>query len=131
MSKYDPLLSYLSQGGDDTVPMGFSEIEHVLGFALPPSSRRQRAWWSNNPTNNVMTRAWLDAGYETANVDMAGETLMFKKVRMTGKKSAPVSGDKIPRRSPLFGALQGMLTLSADLDLTQPADPHWADLLDG
>src|SRR6185437_2618499 len=63
MSKYDPLLSYLSQSDGDTVPMGFSEIEQVLGFELPPSSRRQRAWWSNNPANNVMTRAWLDAGY--------------------------------------------------------------------
>ena len=131
MSKYDPLLSYLSQSDDDAVPMGFSEIEHVLGFELPPSSRRQRAWWSNNPTNNVMTRAWLDAGFETANVDMAGEKLMFRKMRPAAKKPLPVAGDKTPRRSPLFGALQGMLTLPADLDLTQPADPHWADLLDG
>ncbi len=131
MSKYDPLLSYLSQSDDDAVPMGFSEIEHVLGFELPPSSRRQRAWWSNNPTNNVMTRAWLDAGFETANVDMAGEKLMFKKMRSAAKKPLPVAGDNTPRRSPLFGALQGMLTLPADLDLTQPADPHWADLLDG
>ncbi|MEI9904971.1 MAG: hypothetical protein WDN06_14155 [Asticcacaulis sp.] len=27
-----------------------------LGFELPPSSRTQRAWWSNNASNNVMTR---------------------------------------------------------------------------
>ena len=56
---------------------------------------------------------------------------MFKKMRSAAKKPLPVAGDKTPRRSPLFGALQGMLTLPADLDLTQPADPHWADLLDG
>lgn len=126
MSKYDPLLSYLSQNEGDTVPMGFSEIEQVLGFELPPSSRRQRAWWSNNPANNVMTRAWLDAGYETANVDMAGETLMFKKVHATPRAAA----EKRSGEHPLFGALKGLLTWPPDLDLTQPADPEWADRQD-
>jgi len=128
MSKYDPLLTYLSQSPDDSVPMGFSEIEHVLGFDLPPSSRRQRAWWSNNPTNNVMTQAWLDAGYETANVDMAGEKLMFKKVPGAAKAK---TGRGREGEHPLFGALKGTLTIPADLDLTQPADPEWADHLDG
>ena len=126
MSKYDPLLTYLSQSRDETVPMGFSEIEHVLGFELPPSSRRQRAWWSNNPTNNVMTQAWLGAGYETANVDMAGETLMFRKVHTAPSAKTEKRGGE----HPLFGALKGMLTIPADLDLTQPADPEWADRLD-
>ena len=126
MSKYDPLLTYLSQNRDEAVPRGFSEIEHVLGFELPPSSRRQRAWWSNNPTNNVMTQAWLDAGYETANVDMTGEKLMFRKVHAAPKSTdGPRKGDH-----PLFGALKGWLTLPADLDLTRPADPEWADRLD-
>ncbi len=133
MSKYDPLLTYLSQSRDETVPMGFSEIENVLGFELPPSSRRQRAWWSNNPTNNVMTRAWLDAGYETVNVDMAGETLMFRKAHTAPVKpsATPQAQANAPRRSPLFGALKGMLTIPADLDLTQPADPEWAERLNG
>ncbi len=126
MSKYDPLLTYLSKSRDDAVPMGFSEIETVLGFELPPSSRRQRAWWSNNPTNNVMTQAWLDAGFETANVDMAGGKLMFRKVDATPK----TQGAKREGAHPLFGALKGMLTIPPDLDLTQPADPDWAARLD-
>ncbi len=130
MSKYEPLHDYLYETEDEAVPMGFSEIEHVLGFGLPPSSRTQRAWWSNNPSNNVMTRAWLDAGFETANVDMEGEKLVFKRVK---GKTGPVpaaAGPKTPRRSPLFGALKGLMTIPDDLDLTQPAMPEWADLLD-
>ncbi len=130
MSKYDPLLTYLSQSHDDAVPMGFAEIEHVLGFELPPSSRQQRAWWSNNPTNNVMTQAWLDAGYKTANVDMAGGKLMFKKTHKAAPKVSVAADPRAPRRSPLFGALKGMLTVPPDLDLTQPADPEWASGLD-
>ena len=122
MSKYDPLLTYLSKSRDESIPMGFSEIENVLGFELPPSSRRQRAWWSNNPTNNVMTQAWLDAGYETANVDMAGEKLMFLKIEAAPKSKA---GKRVGEH-PLFGALKGMLTIPDDLDLTQPAYPEWS-----
>lgn len=130
MSKYEPLHDYLYETGGDAVPMGFSEIEHVLGFGLPPSSRTQRAWWSNNPSNNVMTKAWLNAGFETANVDMEGETLVFKRVKAKAAP-APVAADtKTPRRHPAFGALKGLMTIPADLDLTQPAMPEWADLVD-
>jgi hypothetical protein len=31
---------------------------------------------------------------------------------------------------PAWGAMKGVLTLPDDLDLTQPANPVWADLLD-
>lgn len=130
MSKYDPLLTYLSKRRDESVPMGFSEIENVLGFELPPSSRRQRAWWSNNPTNNVMTQAWLDAGYETANVDMAGEKLMFRKTDGVPRSQPRERPLERQGEHPLFGALKGMLTIPEDLDLTQPAYPAWGDLLD-
>lgn len=134
MAKYDPLLTYLSNVNDDLVPMGFSEIEQVLGFELPASSRTQRAWWSNNPTNNVMTRAWLEAGYETAQVDMAGEKLMFKKAHAPNAFAKPkahaVATGTLRKRSPLFGALKGMLTVPADVDLTQPADPEWGQVYD-
>lgn len=129
MSKYDPLETWLEQAESESIPMGFSEIEHVLGFELPPSSRTQRAWWSNNASNNVMTRAWLDAGFETANVDMEGEKLTFKRVKAKAVKSL-VDGPKAPCRHPAFGALKGLITIPDDLDLTQPAYPEWADLLD-
>ncbi|MDI7775035.1 hypothetical protein [Asticcacaulis sp. EMRT-3] len=130
MSKYDPLEDYLKQTDDEQVLMGFSEIENVLGFELPPSSRRQRAWWSNNPSNNVMTRAWLEAGYETEAVDMAAGRLTFRKMKKTMPKSETLktSGSQ-PRRHPAFGALKGLMTLPSDLDLTQPAYPEWADSL--
>jgi hypothetical protein len=133
MSKYDPLEDYLKQADDEDVPMGFSEIEHVLGFELPPSSRRQRAWWSNNTSNNVMTRAWIDAGFETAEVDMAAEKLTFKRMKKgvmkPTVKTAPGDPEYV-KVHPAWGAMKGMLTIPEDLDLSLPADPDWADLLD-
>ena len=133
MSKYDPLEDYLKQANDEDVPMGFSEIEHVLGFELPPSSRKQRAWWSNNTSNNVMTRAWIDAGFETVEVDMTAEKLTFKRVKKGAMKPAvkvaPSDPDYV-KVHPAWGAMKGMLTIPDDLDLTLPADPDWADLID-
>ena len=60
--------------------MTFEDIEAVIGATLPPSARKHRAWWSNNSTNSPMTLAWRAGGYESASVDMANGTLVFRKV---------------------------------------------------
>jgi len=131
-SKYDPLEDYLKRVDGDAIPMGFSEIEQVLGFELPPSSRTQRAWWSNNASNNVMTKAWIEAGYETASVDMEAGTLIFKRSKTASISAAQVKSPMRtgPRRHPLFGAMKGLLAVPADLDLTQPADADWGKVYD-
>ena len=112
--------------------MTFAEIEKVLGFRLP-RSQRYPAWWSNNPTNNVMTNEWLAAGYRTEQVDIEGRKLVFRRTRSVGKNSGGDSGPgkrgaKHPRRHPLFGWLKGTVTVAPGTDLTEPADPDWGDL---
>lgn len=139
MGKYQPLNAFLTGRADAAIPMTFGQIEQVLGFRLPPS-KKQRAWWSNNPTNNVMTKEWLDAGYETESVDVIGEKLVFRRLaeaesemETTGFGEAPqaqLTAATAQPRHPLFGCLKGMLTIPPDLDLTQPADPDLADYLD-
>jgi hypothetical protein len=72
-----------------------------------------------------MTRVWLDAGYQSEQVDMAARKLVFKRVR------APKAGegDEKPFH-PAWGAMQGLIRIMPGVDLTQPADPEWADRLD-
>lgn len=60
--------------------MTFDDIEEVIGSKLPPRASTHRAWFSNNPTSNPMTRAWLAAGYRSADVDMAERKLVFRKI---------------------------------------------------
>jgi hypothetical protein len=143
MSKYQPLGDYLRQQNGDFVPMRFNEIERIIGSQLPKTSQLYRAWWSNNPSNNVMTRVWLDAGYETEQVDMSGQRLVFRRVRQVGpgahevelpagaSPTAPARtdvGQSGPaRRHPLFGALKGLLRIMPGTDLTKPADPTWGE----
>ena len=81
MSQYEPLETHLRKSGRASVCMTFDEIKDVIG-ELPPSAFRHRPWWSNNPSNNPMTHAWLRAGYRTANVDMEGRKLVFRKSTM-------------------------------------------------
>lgn len=141
MSKYDNLGAYLASQPLMEIPMTFSEIENVTGTNLPPKAQHHRAWWSNNPSNNVMTKIWLKAGYETSQVDMEGRKLVFKRVTreakgMTGMSEAsrsfePAPGaSNTPRRSPLFGCMKGTFTIEPGYDLTSPmfTDEKWKEI---
>ncbi len=127
MSKYDALGDYLKRQQGDRVPMRFADIEKVTGVKLPPSARKHRPWWSNNAKNSVMTRVWREAGFESGDVDMAGRKLVFRRVR--GPKSSAATGSEQPFH-PLYGMMQGLIRVMPGTDLTQPADPEWADRLD-
>ncbi len=77
MSKYTLLNHFLKNRSGDEVPMTFAEVEAVLGFTLPDSARKWPAWWSNNPGTHVGVRAWRDAGWRTARVDIPSERVTF------------------------------------------------------
>src|SRR6185437_11070793 len=126
MSKYTPLAEYLKKQGREQVPMTFAEIERVTGVKLPPSAIKHRPWWSNNPDNSVLTKVWLDAGFESEQVDMEKRKLVFKRVR-----AAKVHGGAEEKPfHPLYGHMQGMIRIMPGVDITQPADPDLADYLD-
>ncbi len=57
MSKYEPLAVHLRGSGQASVSMTFAAIERIVGAKLPPSAYKYRAWWSDNPTNSVITHA--------------------------------------------------------------------------
>ncbi len=136
-SKYDPLKRFLMARKDSRIPMTFAEIERILGRPLPASARTHRAWWSNNPTNNVMTYAWLAAGYRTAQVDLAGERLVFvRAVENAAKpdKKEPYSNSVAASKAllssskrPLYGFMRGSLRIREGVDVTAPAAPEWGD----
>ena len=131
MSKYEPLTTHLRASGRASIPLTFNKIERIVGAKLPPSAFKYRAWWSNNPTNSVITHAWLDAGYKTANVDMAGRKLVFRKSSGNDFSSESNNEHEAPNGidaglfQRIYGALQGTVTISQDTDLTSPTDEEW------
>jgi hypothetical protein len=124
VSKYDALGAFLKSQRGDRVPMSFAEVERITGGKLPPSAAKHRPWWSNNPDNSVMTRVWLDAGFESEQVDMAGRKLVFRRVRRSVDSSAAGSRHS-QNYHPLLGALKGLMQIVPGTDLTKPADPDW------
>jgi hypothetical protein len=126
MGKYAPLADFLRHQQTLEVPMTFAEIERLIGRKLPPTAEAHRAWWSNNPTNNVMTKAWLDAGFQSEQVDMEARKLVFRRVRNLPPVPQPPPekpGEK--RQHPLFGALRGLFRVAPGASLTDPADSEW------
>ncbi len=132
MSKYAALEVHLRESGQDSVTMTFAEIERVIGADLPPSAFKHRPWWSNNPSNSVITHSWLKAGYKTENVDMAGKTLDFVKTAQyppAVETGSHVLRDAAPAEaasfSLVFGALKGTVTIKEGTDLTAPVEADW------
>ena len=134
MGKYEPLGQFLRTQRTREVPLTFREIEKITGVKLPPKAQHHRAWWSNNASNNVMTKVWLEAGFESAQVDIEGRKLVFRRVG-NGMNEPPPQPPLRPYATkeghhPLRGALKDITRLVPGVDLTEPADPEWADLLD-
>jgi hypothetical protein len=77
VAKYDALRDYLFRAGAAQVRMTFDEIGDLVG-GLPSSAFSHRAWWANEAEGgHVQARAWLEAGREVVEVDLAGRSVRF------------------------------------------------------
>jgi hypothetical protein len=79
VSKYSSLRHHLERESGPSVEMTFDEIDDVVG-GLPASARRYSAWWSNEREGrHVQARAWVDAGWCVANVNLTAERVRFTR----------------------------------------------------
>lgn len=78
MSKYDPLKQFLLSLEESSIKLSFSEIEKILGAALPPSAYKYDAWWSPDK-RHVQAKAWICAGFLIKDVSFAKKTVVFCK----------------------------------------------------
>jgi hypothetical protein len=128
MAKYSALADYLRALKTNEVSMTFAQVERIVGAKLP-LSHRYRSWWSNNSFNSVMTKTWLDAGFESTKVDMKKRTLVFRRIDRERRDWVDDVSKRpaVSKRHPSFGALKGLVRVAPGTDLTAPADPDWGD----
>jgi hypothetical protein len=79
--KYAPLHEYLANRYADSVVLTFSQIEDLLGGALPDTARTRDEWWTS--TDNVADKsscsdAWILAG-RTARPNLLARTVAFER----------------------------------------------------
>lgn len=77
MGRYDPLNEYLRSDSGNEIILSFSDIEKVLGFELPPSAYKHRAWWANG--GHSQAYAWLNVGYKVDQIDFSEKVVTFCK----------------------------------------------------
>lgn len=62
-AKYYSLYKYLNRRKASIIKISRKEIEKIVGFSLPKSSKLN-TWWTNNPENgHCHAYAWVKAGY--------------------------------------------------------------------
>ena len=80
--KYQPLYKYLDDRYATIVVLTFSEIEDILGFALPAAARTDRVWWTvpdaDTPAG-AYAAAWKSAS-RTAVPNLVARAVVFERV---------------------------------------------------
>lgn len=76
--KYRPLWTWLIRQPESPVTASFATIEEILGFPLPPSSRRHLPHWYGYD-GTAVGRAIRDAGWRARHVDLEAETVIFER----------------------------------------------------
>ena len=79
MSKYEPLTRFLQHQPGGEVRLSFAQIEQLIGFKLPDAAQHEPDWWSNSPSEDAETQAWLAAGFQSEGVDLAAGELTFRR----------------------------------------------------
>lgn len=59
--RFVKLTNFLKESNQN-VTLDFSQLEKILGFKLPPSAYKYKAWWSNS--GHTHSNTWIDAGYK-------------------------------------------------------------------
>lgn len=80
-SKYLSLYTYLENRYANTVVLTFSQIEDLLGFALPAIARTHQDWWAAadpRTEKSPYSDAWIRAG-RTAKPNLLAKNVVFER----------------------------------------------------
>ena len=77
-AKYRGLAEYLLSSNETRVTLSYTQIEDILGFALPDTARKfKQSYWANTETHSYAS-SWMAVGYK-ARVDTESDIVTFIK----------------------------------------------------
>jgi hypothetical protein len=81
--KYQLLYQYLEKRFANTVVLTLTQIEDLLGFALPESAHVDQQWWANDADDgqrDAQSRSWTLAS-RTATPNLQAQTVAFERAQ--------------------------------------------------
>jgi len=115
MTRYAPIGQFLEAQEASRVRLRFADVEKILGSSLPKSADAYQAWWANDPGHS-QAKAWMEAGWQTANLNLSGRTIEFVRARKSSSMRPPADP---------WGALAGTVTIYDAVSLTEPTGEIW------
>ncbi|MDH7607211.1 MAG: hypothetical protein QHH12_05540 [Candidatus Bathyarchaeota archaeon] len=99
--KYEGLTSYLRfrAAFTNSVRLSLAQIDGIVRDNLPMSAYRSEKWWENSP-ESAHAKAWLDAGWETSEVNLKEGYVVFQKVKSLQKPSLKKKRESLPPQKP-------------------------------
>lgn len=81
-NKYTALTNYLRfrSAFTDTVRLSFAQIDGIIGDNLPIGAYRSENWWENSQVK-AQSKAWLEAGWQTSQINLKEGYVIFQKIK--------------------------------------------------
>lgn len=97
-NKYEALTRYLRfrAAFTNTVRLSFAQIDGIIGDNLPLEAYHSEDWWKNTPST-AHAKAWLDAGWETAEINLKEAYVVFQKTK--SQQPPPAKHEKTERKA--------------------------------
>ncbi len=79
---YAPLQKYLTDRYAERVVLTFSEIEDLIGFALPAVARMDLQWWAGpiaDGPRSDQSRSWTEAHRTVAVANLQARKVLFER----------------------------------------------------
>ena len=86
--KYTPLERYLRDlpATQKEVMLRFEQIEKILNDKLPSSAYEDRRWWDHETEgNHINKRAWSNAGWKVASLDVNKKWVKLVRAATIGR----------------------------------------------
>ncbi|MDM5250601.1 GNAT family N-acetyltransferase [Lysinibacillus sp. G4S2] len=79
--KYIPLANYFEVALQQEITLSFSELENIMGQALPNAAYLNRSWWKKTKPPLSHYLSWTNAGYYVIDVKL-GTSVTFSRTQM-------------------------------------------------
>jgi hypothetical protein len=79
IARYNPLRDFLATYRATQLQLAFEQIENMIGSKLETAAYTFKSWWENDK-GNPQANAWLEAGWEVADVVLEQRKVIFRRI---------------------------------------------------